>query len=154
MASYDLDRFVEAQEKFYGVALSEIKNGRKRSHWMWFIFPEIAGLSYSTTSKLYAIKNIDEAAAYLQHPILGIRLVTISQQLLKLENNNAHSVFGSPDDIKLQSSMTLFSSVHDSDTVFGLVLEKFFKGVKDSNTLAILTDNKNFQAACERGQIN
>ncbi len=138
MASYDLERFVEAQEKFYGVALSEIRNGRKRSHWMWFIFPQITGLGHSAISKLYAIKNIDEAAAYLQHPILGIRLVTISQQLLKLENNNAHSVFGSPDDIKLQSSMTLFSSVHDSDTVFGLVLEKFFKGVKDPNTLAIL----------------
>ena len=135
--SYELKRFIDAQENIYAVALSEIKNGRKRSHWMWFIFPQLAGLGYSATSKLYAIKNIEEAAAYLQHPVLGTRLVTISRQLLKLENN-AHSIFGSPDDIKLQSSMTLFSSVRHSDAIFGLVLEKFFKGVEDPNTLAIL----------------
>jgi uncharacterized protein (DUF1810 family) len=137
-ASYNLQRFIDAQESVYAVALSEIENGRKRSHWMWFIFPQIAGLGFSATSKLYAIKNMDEAAAYLQHPILGNRLFIISQELLKLGNNNAHSIFGSPDDIKLQSSMTLFSSVHNSDMVFGLVLEKFFKGIKDPNTLAIL----------------
>jgi uncharacterized protein (DUF1810 family) len=133
--NYNLQRFLDAQHNVYAIALSEIKNGRKHSHWMWFIFPQIAGLGFSATSNLYAIKNIDEAAAYLLHPVLGSRLVTISQQLLILENNDAHSIFGSLDDIKLQSSMTLFSSVPYSDTVFSFVLEKFFKGAKDPNTL-------------------
>ncbi len=133
--TYNLKRFIDAQENAYAAALSEIRNGRKQSHWMWFVFPQIAGLGFSATSKLYAIKNIEEAAAYLQHPVLGKRLIDISKELLKVENNNVHSVFGSPDDIKLQSSMTLFSSVRNSDTVFDLVLEKFFKGVKDPNTL-------------------
>ncbi|MEO7121357.1 MAG: DUF1810 domain-containing protein [Ginsengibacter sp.] len=139
--TYSLQRFIDAQENVYPTALSEIRNGRKRSHWMWFVFPQIAGLGFSPTSKLYAIKNIEEAAAYLQHPVLGKRLNDISKELLKVENNNAYSIFGSPDDIKLQSSMTLFSSVRNSEKVFGLVLQKYFNGKKDFHTLKIL-DNQ------------
>jgi len=137
-AEHSLQRFINAQKSVYPVALGEIKSGRKRSHWMWFIFPQIQGLGFSATSKLYAIKDIDEAEAYLQHPVLGSRLIEISNVLLQLESKNAHSIFGSPDDIKLQSCMTLFSAIHNSDEVFAAVLQKFYKGVKDENTLRLL----------------
>ena len=134
-AAYNLQRFIDAQESVYPLALEEIKNGRKQSHWMWFIFPQIHGLGFSATSKLYAIKDIREAEAFLKHPLLGSRLITISNELLKLNSNDAHTIFGSPDDMKLQSSMTLFSSLKNADPVFDLVLQKFFKGIKDRNTL-------------------
>jgi len=138
MAADNLQRFIDAQENVYPVALAEIKKGRKQSHWMWFVFPQMRGLGFSATSKLYAIKDIHEAEAYLQHPVLGNRLVEISNALLQLESDNAYAILGSPDDMKLQSSMTLFSSVHNSDPVFVLVLQKFFKGMKDENTLRLL----------------
>lgn len=134
-AAYNLQRFIDAQESVYPLALEEIKNGRKQSHWMWFIFPQIQGLGFSATSKLYAIKDIREAEAFLKHSLLGSRLITISNELLKLNSNDAHTIFGSPDDMKLQSSMTLFSSLKNADPVFDLVLQKFFKGIKDRNTL-------------------
>jgi uncharacterized protein (DUF1810 family) len=134
-AAYNLQRFIDAQESVYPLALEEIKNGRKQSHWMWFIFPQIQGLGFSATSKLYAIKDIHEAEAFLKHPLLGSRLIGISNELLKLDSNNAHTIFGSPDEMKLQSSMTLFSSLNNADPVFDLVLQKFFKGIKDRNTL-------------------
>lgn len=134
-AAYNLQRFIDAQESVYPLALEEIKNGRKQSHWMWFIFPQIQGLGFSATSKLYAIKDNQEAEAFLKHPLLGSRLITISNELLKLNSNDAHTIFGSPDDMKLQSSMTLFSSLKNADPVFDLVLQKFFKGIKDRNTL-------------------
>lgn len=134
-AAYNLQRFIDAQESVYPLALEEIKNGRKQSHWMWFIFPQIHGLGFSATSKLYAIKDIREAEAFLKHPLLGSRLITISNELLKLNSNDAHTIFGSPDDMKLQSSMTLFSSLKNAGPVFDLVLQKFFKGIKDRNTL-------------------
>jgi uncharacterized protein (DUF1810 family) len=134
-ATYNLQRFIDAQESVYPLALDEIKEGRKRSHWMWFIFPQIQGLGFSATSKLYAIKDIHEAEAFLKHPLLGSRLITISNELLKLDSNDAHTIFGSPDDMKLQSSMTLFSSLNNANPVFDLVLQKFFKGIKDENTL-------------------
>ena len=137
----NLERFIDAQGSFYPVALSEIKNGKKQSHWMWFIFPQVEGLGLSTTSKYYAIKDIHEAAEFLKHPVLGQRLIQISHELLNLESNDAHKIFGSPDDIKLKSSMTLFSLVHNADPVFQLVLDKFFKGSKDSKTLQII-DNQ------------
>jgi len=134
-AAYNLQRFIDAQESVYPLALEEIKNGRKQSHWMWFIFPQIQGLGFSATSKLYAIKDNQEAEAFLKHPLLGSRLITISNELLKLNSNDAHTIFGSPDDMKLQSSMTLFSSLKNAGPVFDLVLQKFFKGIKDRNTL-------------------
>ncbi len=138
MPPNNLQRFLAAQETSYPTALAEIKNGRKQSHWMWYIFPQIQGLGFSETSKFYAIKHMDEAEAFLQHPVLGSRLVDICKALLKLESNNANQIFGSPDDMKLKSSMTLFSSVLNADPVFQLVLDTFFYGVKDEKTLAII----------------
>ena len=133
-----LERFVEAQQRDYQIALTEIKDGKKRSHWMWYIFPQIKGLGSTPTSKFYAIKNKEEASAFLQHSILGVRLIEINKELLKLESNDAHEIFGSPDDLKLKSSMTLFSSLHAADPVFQLVLDKFFNGKKDEKTLRII----------------
>jgi len=130
----NLKRFLDAQESLYPIALKEITNGRKRSHWMWYIFPQIHGLGFSDTSKFYAIKNKSEAEKYLQHPVLGSRLIEISNALLQLETNNAHAIFGSPDDLKLKSSMTLFSCM-GVNPVFDLVLKRFFNGTKDIKTL-------------------
>jgi len=106
----NLKKFLDAQDKSYEKALSEIKNGQKKSHWIWYIFPQIKGLGLSETSKFYAIEDLDEAAAYLNDPVLGKRLVQISQELLDLKNLSARQIFGSPDDMKLKSSMTLFSA--------------------------------------------
>jgi uncharacterized protein (DUF1810 family) len=133
-----LQRFIDAQKTDYEIALSEIKSGRKRSHWMWYIFPQIHGLGFSETSKFYALKSVDEAKEYLSHPVLGKRLIEISKALLDLPSVNAHSIFGSPDDVKLKSSMTLFASLPNADPVFQSVLEKFFKGQRDDKTLAII----------------
>ena len=134
----NLQRFIEAQKREYTIALSEIKNGKKRSHWMWYIFPQIQGLGFSETSRYYAIQNKEEAAAYLQHPVLGSRLIQICNELLSLQSNNAGNIFGSPDDVKLKSSMTLFASLPNTDPVFQAVLDKFFNGTKDNQTLRIL----------------
>ena len=133
-----LKRFIDAQETMYPLALSEVINGKKQSHWMWFIFPQVAGLGFSETSRFYAIKDIHEAATFLRHPVLGSRLVNICRELIKLGSNNASIIFGSPDDMKLKSSMTLFSSVKFADPVFNAVLEKFFSGIKDDKTLLII----------------
>ena len=137
-----LQRFIDAQRTDYAIALKEVEHGRKQSHWMWYIFPQIQGLGFSSTSKYYAIKNIDEAAAYLKHDVLGSRLIEICNALLGLKLNNAHSIFGSPDDMKLKSSMTLFSEVPGSNPVFKSVLDKFFNGKKDEKTLGILNSIK------------
>ena len=136
-SEYNLERFIDAQEASYEIALSEIKSGRKKSHWMWYVFPQIQGLGFSETSKFYAIKDIGEAKAFLEHPILGERLVRICNALLHLESDNAHNIFGSPDDLKLRSSMTLFSSLN-INPVFQKLLEKFFNGIKDDKTLQII----------------
>jgi uncharacterized protein (DUF1810 family) len=135
-----LQRFLDAQKADYEIAFSEVKRGKKRSHWMWYIFPQIHGLGFSETSKLYAIKNPDEASEFLNHPVLGKRLIDISKALLDLPFNDAHAVFGSPDDIKLKSSMTLFASLPNTDPVFQSVLEKFFDGRKDDKTLKIISE--------------
>jgi uncharacterized protein (DUF1810 family) len=140
MKESTLKRFIDAQEGSYAIALSEIKSGRKQSHWMWYIFPQIKGLGFSETSMYYAIKDIEEAEAFLKHPVLGSRLIEISEELMKLQSNNAHQILGSPDDIKLHSSMTLFSSVPGASPVFEEVLRKFFNGEKDNKTLQILGD--------------
>ena len=134
----DLKRFIDAQETAYSIALAEIESGRKRSHWMWYIFPQVQGLGFSETARFYAIKNLDEAAAFLKHPVLGSRLIHISTALLQLEGTNANTIFGSPDDAKLKSSMTLFSTLPDADPVFQAVLDKFFNSEKDLRTLQLL----------------
>lgn len=134
----DLQRFIDAQAGDYADALAEIKHGRKRSHWMWYVFPQLQGLGFSEMSKRYAIKNLDEAEAYINHPVLGQRLIEICTELLNLETNNAHEVFGSPDDLKLRSSMTLFASLPDAYPVFKSVLDKFFGGAMDKATLHML----------------
>ncbi|MBD1395513.1 DUF1810 domain-containing protein [Mucilaginibacter glaciei] len=134
----ELSRFLTAQERDYETALAEIKNGRKRSHWMWYIFPQIAGLGLSETSKFYAIKDMAEAEAYLLHPILGTRLIEISKVLLELEDYHATRIFGSPDDSKLKSSMTLFAALPETDSVFTQVLKKYFNGIKDWETLRLI----------------
>lgn len=135
-----LQKFIDAQEKSYATALAEITNGKKCSHWMWYIFPQIQGLGMSETSKMYSIEDIQEAAEFLNHPVLGSRLVRICVELLNLESNDAHAIFGSPDDLKLHSSMTLFCSVPSADPVFQKVLHKFFAGKKDKKTVAIIDD--------------
>lgn len=135
----NLQRFIEAQHTDYDIALAEIKRGRKQSHWMWYIFPQIHGLGFSTTSQYYAIKNVREAEEYLMHPVLGKRLIEISNELLKLAEQNPTKIFGSPDDIKLRSSMTLFAALAATEPVFQSVLDKFFKGTKDNKTLEIIS---------------
>jgi uncharacterized protein (DUF1810 family) len=136
----NLDRFIEAQGGSYEVALLEIQNGRKLSHWMWYIFPQIKGLGHSEMSRKYAIQSVDEAQAYLKHPLLGARLIEISIALLKIENSSIDEIMGSPDDLKLKSSMTLFSLIESSNPVFGAVLEKYFGGIRDEQTLEIIED--------------
>ena len=139
----NLQRFITAQETTWQDALIEIQQGRKRGHWMWFIFPQIHGLGFSSTSIFYAIKNKREAEDFLNHPVLGSRLIQISKELLNMETNDAPKIFGSPDDQKLRSSMTLFSSLDNADNVFKLVLDKFFDGKKDAITITLM-DNNNF----------
>ena len=135
---YDLERFIRAQETDYRTALAEIRDGRKRSHWMWYIFPQIAGLGFSSTSKYYSLKNVEEAKAYLDDETLGKRLMEISGVLLNLESSDAAKIFGTPDDMKLRSSMTLFSRVEGAGPVFQKVLDKFFGGLPDEKTIHLL----------------
>ena len=133
----DLERFLKAQDKDYEQALKEIKKGRKTSHWIWYIFPQIAGLGFSSTSKYYSIKDKNEAIEYLKNNTLKNRLIEICEALLSLESDDATYVMGYPDDLKLKSSMTLFSDVSDID-VFKKVLDKFYNGEKDEMTISLL----------------
>ena len=135
---YDLSRFLEAQKNAYDTALREIRAGRKRSHWMWYIFPQIQGLGYSAMAQHYAIRDLGEAREYLQHPLLGPRLIEISEALLALEESDPRRVMGSPDDLKLRSCMTLFQCAAPDQPVFGKVLDKFYGGKPDGRTLEIL----------------
>jgi len=137
-----LKKFLDAQEHDYDVALAEIKKGRKQSHWMWYIFPQIQGLGFSEMSRRYAIKSTAEAQQYLADPVLGARLIEISRELTQLGSGNATAVFGTPDDLKLRSSMTLFSSLANTDPVFDLVLRKFFNDEKDPKTLTIMQTSR------------
>lgn len=138
MKTHNLERFISAQKSVYQTALNELKAGKKQSHWMWYIFPQIQGLGYTEISKRYAIQDLEEAAQYLQHRMLGPRLILLSHILLSLKPSDAHKILGSPDDLKLKSCMTLFSQVPGADPVFELVLKKFFNGLKDHITLKIL----------------
>ena len=132
---FDLKRFVSAQESEYKRALEEIAAGRKRSHWMWYIFPQIAGLGLSATSQHYAIRSLDEARAYLADPILGPRLIECAGATLTVKDRSAYDIFGSPDDMKLRSSVTLFALVSPENSVFHRVLEKYFEGKRDQRTV-------------------
>ena len=135
---YDLERFVGAQEGRYQRALAEIRAGEKRSHWMWYIFPQLAGLGFSPISRKFAIAGLDEARAYLAHPILGPRLTECAEATVALPDESAHDIFGSPDDWKLRSSATLFALVTPAGSVFQRVLEKYFQGERDPRTLQLL----------------
>ncbi|HEX5418365.1 MAG TPA: DUF1810 domain-containing protein [Gammaproteobacteria bacterium] len=136
---YALTRFVQAQEDSYEVALAEIRNGRKQSHWMWYIFPQYDGLGSSSTSKRYAIKSLAEAEAYLGHPALGPRLIECTEAALRLEGRSALEVFGSPDDLKLKSCATLFACISPADSVFDRLLDKYFQGKRDEKTLRLIS---------------
>lgn len=135
---YDLSRFVQAQERDYEGALSEIKRGRKRSHWMWYVFPQLDGLGISATSRRYSIKSLAEAEAYLKHPVLGARLTACAEAALRVEGRSAYEIFGSPDDMKFRSSATLFARVSPAGSVFERLLDKYFHGEPDPETLRLL----------------
>ncbi len=135
---HDLARFVRAQEGDYERALAEIRGGRKRSHWMWYVFPQYDGLGFSPTSRLYAVKSLAEARAYLSHPVLGPRLVECAEAALGVEGRSASEIFGSPDDMKLRSCATLFARVSPAGSVFQRLLDKYFQGQPDDRTLRLL----------------
>ena len=132
---YNLERFVEAQAPVFEQVSSELHAGRKMSHWMWFIFPQIAGLGRSPTAIEYAISGVDEARAFLAHPILGPRLKECTQLVLLVENRIAAQIFGSPDDMKFRSCMTLFAQASPEDDIFSSALQKYFRGIPDQMTL-------------------
>jgi uncharacterized protein (DUF1810 family) len=135
---YNLNRFLEAQETKYSDALSEIKNGRKLTHWMWYIFPQIAGLGFTDFNVFYAIQNKEEATQYLNHPVLGKRLIEITKAVVEINGKTALEIFGKPDERKLKSSMTLFSILNDPNPIFQQVLDKYYNGMKDENTLQFI----------------
>lgn len=137
-STFNLNRFVEAQKNSYPLALAEMKAGEKRSHWMWYIFPQIAGLGNSSNAKFYALKNSSEASAYLQHEILGKRLIEITNVALSIEGKSAYQIFDNPDYLKFKSCMTLFASVADESSVFQKAIDKYFDGKKDDMTVYFL----------------
>ena len=139
---FDLNRFISAQDRVYDCVLAELKNGQKRSHWMWYIFPQLDGLAQSTTSKYYAIKSLSEAIAYLNHPVLGARIIECAKTIVAIEGKTASEIFGYPDNLKLFSSMTLFSEVA-AEPIFIRVLDKYFQGERDDRTLQLLKKLKN-----------
>jgi uncharacterized protein (DUF1810 family) len=139
---YDLDRFVAAQERTYSRALAELRRGRKESHWMWFVFPQVAGLGFSPTSMRYAIRDLAEARAYLAHPVLGPRLVECCEAVLAVEGRSAHEVFGSPDDVKLRSCATLFAAAAPPGSVFAALIDKYFQGEPDAKTVTRLPPSR------------
>jgi uncharacterized protein (DUF1810 family) len=136
--TFDLDRFVSAQEDIYESALAEIRAGRKRTHWMWFVFPQLLGLGSSPISRQFAIRSAAEARAYLAHPVLGPRLLECCEALLRVNGGSANDIFGPPDDLKLRSCATLFASVSEPGSVFERVLARFFGGAHDERTEALL----------------
>jgi uncharacterized protein (DUF1810 family) len=138
----DLERFIEAQAQSYDQALSEIRSGLKRSHWMWYIFPQIEGLGQSAMSQLYSIRNLAEARAYLEHPILGQRLVTCVEALLRIENRSAKDIFGFLDAKKLRSSATLFAAAAPDNSIFQRLLNKYFQGEQDPATTDLLESRR------------
>lgn len=142
MDNYNLKRFLDAQKYDYETALSEIKAGHKRSHWIWYIFPQIAGLGFSSMAAYYAISSKDEAIAYMQDPILKAHLLEITGALLELSENDPRTVMGYPDDLKLRSSMTLFAMVSPEENVFQKVLDKYYGGKPDERTIQLLKESR------------
>ena len=135
---FDLARFISAQEPTYATALAELRRGRKETHWMWFIFPQVDGLGSSTIARKYAIKSLDEARAYLGHSALGPRLLECCRAILSVQGKSASEIMGFPDDLKLRSSMTLFSLAAGPQEEFSKVIEKYFEGLPDPQTLRLL----------------
>ncbi|HEU5218466.1 MAG TPA: DUF1810 domain-containing protein [Gemmatimonadales bacterium] len=135
---FDLGRFLAAQEVNYRDALAEIRAGQKRTHWMWYVFPQLEGLARSGMSQRYSIKSVAEARAYLAHPVLGPRLLESAGAVLEVQGRTVAELFGSPDDMKLRSCATLFESVSPSGSVFAGILAKYYRGVPDENTLRLL----------------
>lgn len=142
-AEPNLNRFLEAQDKAYEGALMEITNGKKQGHWIWYIFPQISGLGFSEMTQFYAIKDIKEAPAYLQHPVLGNRMLQIARSLLSVEGKTARQILRNPDDLKVRSCMTLFSLLPQPNPIFQAVLVKFYDGIQDEATLSFLEKSKN-----------
>jgi uncharacterized protein (DUF1810 family) len=130
-----LERFVTAQAQVYDTALAELKAGRKRTHWIWFVFPQIAGLGHSHRSQIYAISSLDEARSYLAHPVLGSRLRECCQAVIDVQGKSAHDIFGSPDDLKFRSCLSLFAQAAPDEPLFRVALDKYFSGEADPLTL-------------------
>lgn len=139
MNTHSIERFIEPQDFLYATALAEIKAGKKSSHWMWFIFPQLRGLGRSAMARIYGIEGLDEAWAYLSHPILSARLTEISEALLQLNTQNPEEILGEIDARKLQSSMTLFALISEDGSVFHQVLDRFYGGQMDAHTLELLS---------------
>lgn len=135
---FNLQRFVEAQAPVYDRVCAELKNGRKQSHWMWFIFPQIAGLGHSAMAQRYAISSLREAEAYLKHAVLGPRLLECTTLLLQVDGKSAHAILGSPDDMKFRSCMTLFAHAAPEEQIFRSAIDKYFGGSEDQSTVARL----------------
>ncbi|WP_373509738.1 DUF1810 domain-containing protein [Thiocapsa sp.] len=135
---HDLNRFLRAQENDYAPALAEIRSGRKRTHWMWYVFPQLDGLGFSETARWYAIRGLDESRAYLGHSVLGPRLVECAEAVLAVQGRSAREIFGTPDDLKLRSCATLFAEVSPAGSVFHRLIEVCFGGAPDGRTLTLL----------------
>jgi uncharacterized protein (DUF1810 family) len=135
---FNLERFVAAQDPIYHRVIGELRHGLKQSHWMWFVFPQITGLGHSAMAERYAISSLDEARAYLAHRILGPRLLECTQAVLDIDGKSAHAIFGSPDDVKFHSSMTLFARASNDATPFRAALDKYFDSKEDAGTLALI----------------
>jgi uncharacterized protein (DUF1810 family) len=140
--SDDLQRFLDAQEPVLDQVLMELRAGRKRTHWMWFVFPQLAGLGYSAMARFYAIADLNEARRYLEHPVLGDRLELCTKTANINEGKSAHAIFGPPDDLKFRSCMTLFDAAASGRTVFGEALDLFFAGSPDAETLRRLEPSR------------
>jgi len=137
---FDLERFVAAQSGVIERVRAELQSGRKQSHWMWFVFPQLAGLGFSPMAQRYAISSLAEARAYLAHPLLGARLRECTELVLAIHGKTAHAFFGSPDDLKFRSCLSLFAEAAPEEIVFNIALAKYFSGAKDPRTLALLRD--------------
>jgi uncharacterized protein (DUF1810 family) len=138
MSAEGVERFLDAQEPIYGQVVEELRRGRKTSHWMWFVFPQLRGLGRSPAAQFYGLASADEARAYLEQPVLGQRLRQCVDLVLAVDGRSAHDIFGSPDDLKLRSSLTLFDHVAPHDPVFGRALDRLFGGMRDDRTLVLL----------------
>ena len=148
MDQYNLNRFIEAQERNYKGAMLELARGRKDSHWIWYIFPQIDGLGNSETTKVYSIKSLEEGRAYLDHSVLGPRLIEACEILLSLKDASMNKVMGFPDDLKLLSSMTLFENILDESSIFTNIIEAYFDDERDENTLEIINSSSEMMESC------